>query len=446
MRTDGSNAESRATAESPASVASRRILLCTFGSFGDLHPFLALGLELAARGHRPVIATNRHYREKVEAEGLGFCPIRPHLPEGAETRAEMAKIMDGAKGSEYIIRRVLMPAVREQYEDLLAAAEQAEFLVSHPITYPGPLVAGKLGLRWAAAVLQPMLFFSATDPPVPPGAEGMARLLRVNAAVSGFMMGVVKDRMREWAAPVDALRAELGLPPADNPIFDGQFSPYLNLALFSPLLGPPQADWPAHTVATGFPFYDRFGPGAGTPDGLREFLDAGPPPVVFTLGSSAVMLGSDFYRESLEVVRRLGCRAVFLAGEDDWHCLPKPLPPEVFLCAYAPHSEVFPRAAAIVHQGGAGTTGQALRAGRPMLVVPFAHDQPDHAHRIVRLGLGSYVPRGKYTASRVTRELGALLKNREVAHRAEEVGRRVRDEAGVVTACDAIEQAMTAEK
>src|SRR5262249_15866724 len=155
------------------------------------------------------------------------------------------------------------------------------------------------------------------------------------------------------------------------------------LALFSRLLGDKQLDWPPQTVITGFPFYDQDGD-AGMPAELAAFLDAGPPPIVFTLGSSAVQDAGLFYEPTIAPARQLGRRAVLLVGKDSSN-RPASLPEGMLAVDYAPFSELFPQAAAIVHQGGVGTTAQAMRSGRPMLVMPYAHDQPDNAARIVRL-------------------------------------------------------------
>ena len=241
------------------------------------------------------------------------------------------------------------------------------------------------------------------------------------------------------------LRAELGLPPGVNPMFEGQHSPGLVLALFSGLLGAPQPDWPPNTRVTGFLFYDRLEKGQGLSVELARFLDAGPPPIVFTLGTSAVMNAGNFYVESAAAAKELGRRAVLLVGLDLGNLPPGALPAGVAAFDYAPFSELFPRAAAIVHQGGAGTTAQAMRAGRPMLVVPFAHDQQDNAARVERLGIARQVGRTKYTARRVAAELRALLEDGRYAAKAEEVGRRIRSEDGVAAACDAIEQRLTAQ-
>jgi UDP:flavonoid glycosyltransferase YjiC (YdhE family) len=170
---------------------------------------------------------------------------------------------------------------------------------------------------------------------------------------------------------------------------------------------------------------------------LREFLDAGPAPIVFTLGSSAVMLGREFYRVSFEIARRLGVRAVLLTGKDE-SIRPAKSHPDIFVTNYAPYSELFPHAAAVVHQGGVGTTGQVLAAGLPQLVVPFAHDQPDNAARIAALGVGRALPIGKYQLQRAYGELRRLMESWRYAERARALAELIRKEDGVENACRAI--------
>jgi UDP:flavonoid glycosyltransferase YjiC (YdhE family) len=223
-------------------------------------------------------------------------------------------------------------------------------------------------------------------------------------------------------------------------MYEGQFSPVLNLALFSAALAAPQPDWPQNTVVTGFPLYDREVSGQAMPQELTEFLDSGPPPVVFTLGSTAVMAAGPFYTESIEAVRRLGRRAVLLIGRDPRNVPQGSLPRGVMACDYAPYSELFPRAAAIVHQGGIGTTAQAMRAGRPMVVVPYGFDQPDNGARVARLGIGKVIQRKAYCAERAAAVLSELLADDAYSRKAETVGARVRSEDGAGAACDAIER------
>jgi UDP:flavonoid glycosyltransferase YjiC (YdhE family) len=217
-------------------------------------------------------------------------------------------------------------------------------------------------------------------------------------------------------------------------LFDGQHAPQAVLALFSRYLARPQADWPRQTVVTGFPFYDRHHQHPDLSPQLRQFLDSGPAPLVFSLGSTAVGAAGDFYTVSLEAARRLRMRALFLTGP---HA--QGLPPEATTVEYAPHSELFPRAAAIVHHGGIGTTAQAMLSGRPMLVVPFAHDQFDNAARVKRLGIAEVLYRGRYNVHRTEDLLRRLVQDPRYAEAAASVAAKVRDENGVETAANLIE-------
>ena len=238
------------------------------------------------------------------------------------------------------------------------------------------------------------------------------------------------------AGPWYRLRKELGLPPwVGNPLVEGH-SPSLVLALFSEVLAAKQTDWPPQTVVTGFPMYDQHGE-AGLPPELVRFLDAGPPPIVFTVGFSAVTVAGRFYEESIAAASALGRRAVLVGKRIRRE--QAALPEGVFACDYAPFSQLFPRAAAVVHAGGIGTTGLAMRAGRPMLVVPFAHDQPDNAERLRRLGVARTISGPRYSAARATTELRHLLDDSSFSQRASEVAQQVRQEDGVKVACDALE-------
>jgi rhamnosyltransferase subunit B len=409
-----------------------RVLFTTFGSYGDLHPYMAIGIELQRRGHSVTIATFRPFEPKITAEGLGFHAVRPEVTFG--DTAQLQYLMDRRRGSERVLRFVAA-AVRDSYEDTLPAARQADVIVTHPITFGGVLAARQLGLPWISTVLAPTSFLSAWDPPVPAPAPWLVEARALGPGFMGSIWRFSKWVTRRWVQPVIDLERELGLPPIGNPLFEGALSPRLVLALFSRQMAEPQPDWPPQTVVTGFPFFDRHHE-VQTPPELERFLDGGDPPVVFTLGSSAVGAAGDFYRASLQAVRKLGRRAVFLTGpfEQD---LPEELPGEVLAVPYAPHSEIFPRASAVVHQGGVGTTAQAMRSGRPELVVPFSHDQFDNGDRVRRLGAGSVVYRWRYNAASAEAALGNLP---GCAVAATKLGEQIRTENGTAAAADAIER------
>jgi rhamnosyltransferase subunit B len=438
----GRVAGERSSTEDGALPSGKHIVLTSFGSFGDIHPYIAIGLELKARGHQAVIATSPSYREKIEATGLGFHPVRPDILPPEENLEVVIKAMDVKKGSEYIIKDLFASQVRLAYEDLREATRAADLLVTHMLTFAGPPLAEKTGIPWISTVLAPTSFFSAYDPIVPPQAPGVGKLLRLSPFIARGFVALARRMTHKWIEPVYQLRSELGLQRGSHPVFEGQHAPDLVLALFSKVMGEPQPDWPPQTVITGFPFYDRKDETSISPE-LLKFLDEGEPPIVFTLGSTAIFVADDFYRESIKAARQLKRRAVLLIG--DARNMPKePLPSEIAVFDYAPYGQILPRAAAIVHQGGVGTTGQALRAGVPSLVIPFNHDQPDNAYRVARLGVGRTISRTKYNAATAARELDILLTDKSYAERAATVGRLVQSEDGARTAADEVEKLLKA--
>ena len=418
----------------------KRVVMTTIGSLGDLHPYIALALEMKKRYIEPVIATSNTYRERIESLDIEFRPIRPTMPE-PET-PEYQKMIDGVvdpnRGAEYLFKRMLVPAVRDMYADLSIAIAGADLLVTHPIVIAGPPLAQKTGVPWVSTVLAPASLWSAFDPWVPPNAPWIHGVLKaLGPFAARLYMKFVKAITEPWLKDIYSFRAELELGRGEHPLFEGQFAPDLNLALFSNVLCEPQSDWPQNTVITGFPFYDKKDNAPPDVDLLR-FLGRGPAPIVFTLGSAAVHLAGDFYRESIAAAKMLKRRAVLLVGNDQ----NKPkhrLPEDIIAVNYAPFGELLPRAAAMVHQGGVGTTGQGLRAGIPMLVVPFAHDQNDNGARAERLGVARNIGRNGYKAERVASELKELLGNPSYARRAREIGSRVRSESGAAFAVDLIQ-------
>jgi rhamnosyltransferase subunit B len=418
-----------------------RIVLNTFGSLGDLHPYLAVALALKSRGHYPVLATSEFYRSKVEAEGIAFAAIRPDVGELLDNQAFLEKLWHPRRGTEFLVREYIFPALRDSYADLLAVCENADLLLTHAIAYAGPLVAEKLRMPYLSVAMQPLLFLSAEDKPALAPFPLLRYLSFLGPGLYRGIFAVGRIVSSRLAQPIRDLRAHVGLPPSKaHPIFGGMFSPAGTVALFSRNFAKPQRDWPDRVTICGFPFYDHLGPRSPDLGQLRAFLDAGEPPVLFTLGSSAVLHAGSFYRESLRAVEQSGVRAVLLVGMKGSESLNLPVPANVHVATYAPYSEIMPRCTAIVHQGGIGTTAQALRAGRPMIIVPWAHDQPDNARRITELGVGRTISRSRYTASRIANELNRLLANPHYAASGRRLGQAIAQEDGAAAACDAIEE------
>ena len=131
----------------------KRIIISTFGSFGDLHPYMSLAMELQSRGHEPVIATMEHYREKIEGAGLSFAPVRPDFQHPKEQDPELiAKIMNPKTGARYLTEEIIYRALPDSYFDLLEVVKGADLLITHPAAPAGPLVGHKTGMPWVSTV------------------------------------------------------------------------------------------------------------------------------------------------------------------------------------------------------------------------------------------------------------------------------------------------------
>ena len=280
------------------------------------------------------------------------------------------------------MREFLFPALRQTYDDLLDAAtkpERADLLLLGELNYAGPMVAEVTGIPWASYVLAPLSFFSAFDPPVLPMYPRLARADKTVPGMGRAIKRLARFVSRKWPQPIYDLRAELGLGRGANPLFDAKHSPYLVLALFSRVLGKEQKDWPANTKITGFCYYDADAGNAALPPHLEEFLGGGAAPVVFTLGSAAVLAAGRFYEFSAKAAMRLGMRAVLLIGATSATGRRRRCRTRSAWRSTRRIRRCFRARRMVVHQGGVGTTAQCLRAGKPMLIMPYSHDQPDNA-------------------------------------------------------------------
>src|SRR4051812_2250673 len=221
---------------------SKRIVISTFGSFGDIHPFMAVALELKARGHQPVIATSEIYREKMDTVGLEFFPVRPDMPSidnPDEVARVVAEVMD-PKGGPEAVGDLIVPYLRDIYADLDTATVGADLVLTHVLPFAGTLVAQKKRLPWISSVLAPASFLSVYDPIVPPQWPWLYHLMRLTPWVGKSVMALATIKLDKMSAPVYELRAEIGLPRGENPLLKGQHSPAKVLALFSKVMAEPQ--------------------------------------------------------------------------------------------------------------------------------------------------------------------------------------------------------------
>jgi UDP:flavonoid glycosyltransferase YjiC (YdhE family) len=216
------------------------------------------------------------------------------------------------------------------------------------------------------------------------------------------------------------------------------------LCPFPPWFAPAQADWPENLVQTDFPLWDEGSDAAFAPE-VEAWLAEGEPPVVFTPGSANIF-GRPFFQAAVDACQRLGRRGVLLTRFAEQ--LPQRLPGGVKHFAYIPFRRLLPRAAALVHHGGIGSTAQALAAGVPQLIMPLAHDQFDNAARVRRLGAGDWLPSSRFRGPAVASKLGGLIGSQAVQAACRGISEKYSGRDGIAATADAIEtfgRARTAE-
>src|SRR5262245_2622538 len=412
-----------------------RVLLFPVGSAGDVHPFVGLGQRLRSRGHDVTLFTSGYFAALVSRAGLGF--VEALAAEDHLALEQEADLWRPIKSFKVLFGQPRVGQdIRRQYRFIEERHVPGDTVVVAGTLAFGPRIArDKLGVPVVSAHLQPAVIKSVIKTPVYAGM-GMKPWWPRWLKRAMFWVG---DR---WIVDpilgptLNQFRAELGLPPVRSILTEWMHSPDRVIGLFPDWYGPPAPDWPPQVRLTGFPLYDG-GDVKPLADDVLKFLDAGEPPVVVTFGS-AMRFAKPYFAAAAEALRALGRRGIFLTPYREQ--LPSELPAGVAPFDYVPLGQLLPRAACLVHHGGIGTAAQGLAAGVPQLVMPLAHDQPDNADRLRRLGVGRALPPRRFTNPKnVARELTALDVE-EVRRACREVAARFRGADPLARACELIEE------
>lgn len=396
------------------------IVVPAIGSRGDVQPYIALCQGLRQAGHRAILATNPTMRDLVERYGVTCAPVGPPVDMGLEGARLYARAGKNWWLGFMRTMQLGFRLVQDSYPDILALCRDADAVITTD-TAAGAAEAAKLGLPWVSVTLQPDRI------PKPPPSL----LSRVVWGILGTLM----------MAPMNRFRRRVGVEPVKG--ISGALSERLTMVPISPHVAPPNPQWPPYARATGY--WTAHQPQAWRPpDDLLAFLEAGEQPIAVSLG--AMSLTGEETREAalmaLEAVQQAGVRAVVqgwdeaLAGVD--------LPETVHHAGPMPHTWLFDRVSAVVHHGGFGTTGSALRAGRPAIIVPHIIDQHLWAKRVRELGVGPEpVARSELTAQRLAEAIAQAVSDEAMRKRAAELGRQIRAEPdGVTVAVGLIEEAV----
>ena len=385
-----------------------KVLLATLGSAGDVHPFLAIGAALRARGHEVELLTNPVFESQARAAGLHFHPVgtRAHY----ENTLQNPVLWHPINGLGVMWRGMLRPAMEPVLSRISEVARRDRCVVlASPVAFGARLANEKLGVPLVSAYTAATMLRSCHHPLT----IGPWRVPRWVPQPVRRMAWRLLDRykLEPMARPGwRELRRVAGLPDVTQNLF-GQWmhSPDAGVTLFPDWFAKAAPDWPTQVLQAGFPLYDGAGP--TEQDGaLERFLDAGDPPLVFMPGT-AMRHARPFFEAAARTCAATGLRGVLLCDDPDQIGLP--LPGQLHHARYAPFGRLLPRARALVHHGGVGSCAQALRAGIPQLLVPQAYDQFDNAMRLEHLGVGASL--GHRSLDTMTSRLTRLLASPEVA-------------------------------
>jgi UDP:flavonoid glycosyltransferase YjiC (YdhE family) len=418
-----------------------RITILTNGSRGDVQPYVALGLGLQQAGHSVQIATHEQFRTFIRERGLDFFPVAGDFRQMWESE-EWRQLRAAGRNRLRLMKefqRIFEAHSIEFLHDALQACQDAEaILCATHVYFAGEALAEKMQRPLYYASLYPLTpsRFQATMmlPPLPAPLR-LLGWLGYNWLTHMLFLKVSYQLARPLRR---AYQRVLDLPP--RPVWLSmrtfqQGPPFLYG--YSRHVVPRPPDWDPRNHVTGYWFLEHAADWRPSPH-LVDFLAAGPAPVYVGFGSMKEQDAAQLTEIVVEALRRARQRGVLLTG---WGGLGAgKVPDEIFVAEAIPHDWLFPRMAAVVHHGGAGTTAAGLRAGLPSVIVPFRYEQPFWGRRVWELGVGPRpVPRRQLSVERLADAMTAAVSDKEMRRRAQELGDRIRQEDGVARAVEAFE-------
>jgi len=406
------------------------VTINAFGTRGDVQPYIALAKGLQAAGHEVRITTHRIFAGFVCEHGLDFAPMEGDPKEVLLNQAIADLGINPVRVNRWLAEN-FRTVMQNVFRATLEAAQVADVLLNSALSFAGWHVAEKLGIPAIAAYLQPMTptrAFQGMSSPLPPAwlpFRGIYNLLSTKFINQSFFA---------MTRPLtNACRVEvLGLLPLKAAYYWGIDWASATVSIlygYSPSVIPRPPDWGEDQHITGYWFLEE-AQSYQPPDELRCFLDSGPRPVYVGFGSMIDHEREEITRLIVEALKQTGQRAILLGGWSDLGSLE--LPDFILRIDNVPHDWLFPRMAAVVHHGGAGTTAAGLRAGIPTLIVPFTADQPFWAWRVHALGVRpQWILRKKLTAEKLASAIDQAVHDQVMAQRARELGRKIRAEDGL---------------
>jgi sterol 3beta-glucosyltransferase len=422
-----------------------KILIITFGSRGDVQPYVALGKGLQIAGHTVTICTSSSFESFVTEHGLRYAYASNELLKLMDSEAGRGAMEDtngvfGAVKSTLSLMKEAKVINRQLLYDSWAAAQAAEpdLIIFHPKVLSATSIAEKLDVPVMLAMPVPIIVPTTESPTI-----GLPDL-KVGGWYNKATYQLIQMGYRTYAGMVDEFRQDvLGLdksPKSAGLLYMANHQPVPVLHAYSEHVVPRPHDWPDQAHVTGYWFLDRLTEWEPSAE-LQAFLEAGEPPVYVGFGSMAGRNPQGLTHIVIEALQQAQVRGLIATG---WGGLDvNSLPDTIFKLDQAPHDWLFPRVAAVVHHGGAGTTAAGLRAGRPTIICPFFGDQPFWGRRVQALGVGSKpIPQKNLTVDKLAAAIREVTISESIQQNAAVLGEKIRQEDGIANAVSIIERAL----
>jgi len=413
------------------------------GSLGDIHPFMGLALELQQQGAKVLLVSGESYREYIESFGIPFASARPNLHPNRQEILEA--VLDKRNGPRRLHKDFVFKYIRQTHEDVLALSDGFDLIVGGSLCFFVPTIAEQKNIPWVNVTLSPVLLWSAYDIPTIPQAPIVSRFLKAaGPKFAKIFFDIILRGINFWASELHHLRKDLGLKKSAGLYRGMMSSPHLNLMLFSKYFAAPQPDWPIPFMQTGFVDFDGQDP---TQDPAKEsvldpeiesFLNCGEAPVLFTLGSTASELPGSLLTKFIEASKLITHRSLFVVGADTHTKLKHQNNDKTFFASYVPYKQIMKRALVIVHQGGIGTTAQALKSSRPSLIVAEVNDQPDNGVHLNEMGAGRWIHSSKANAETLAQHIEQLVQSEEIQNSAKKIAALLNSEKAAMNSAQKI--------
>ncbi len=408
----------------------------TVGTTGDVHPFMRMATALQGMGRKVTFISNSFHASLLQGSGLDFVGLG--TDEAYLRFLQDPDVWDERKGFGALLADYGAQLLEVEAAIRSSVGAGQAVVICHPFAVPGAAIARERGSVSAvvAAHMAPSTMRTCHDP------------MRIGSTVvprwapMSWRRALWRFVEKGWIDPVgiaqlNQARSALQLPKVTSTLLTHiEAAPDLTVTLFPSWFGPAMPDWPQPRLSADFPLFDAVSQG-GLSTELKLFLASGEMPIVFTPGTGNLHAQA-FFTTALAAVTDMGRRAIFLTRERAQ--VPAELPPSVMWQPYVPLAALLPHVAVLVHHGGIGTTAEALRAGTPQLVAPFAWDQFDNGARVAALGAALVLPARKLRARQLTRALQTLLTSGRVKSSCADVASRFNSPLDAFRLCDEIER------